>query len=126
MQHDDAQRFCQKWLAAWTGNQPERLLEFYAEDAFYRDPARPGGLHGHAEIRPYFIKLLATNPAWTWQPLEVFPTERGFCLKWQAAIPMGSRTVVEIGLDIVELAEGRITRNEVYFDRLALAATTSG
>jgi hypothetical protein len=121
MQHDEARAFCQQWLTAWTGNQPEQLLGFYAEDAFYRDPARPGGLQGHAEMRPYFVKLLAANPTWTWEPLEVFPTERGFSLKWQAAIPMGDRTVVEIGLDIVELADGRITRNEVYFDRMALA-----
>lgn len=126
MQHNDALEFCQEWLAAWTGNQPERLIEFYAEGAYYRDPARPGGLRGHAEIYPYFVKLLAANPAWTWQPLEVFPTERGFSLKWQAAIPVGARTVVEIGLDLVELADRRITRNEVYFDRLALATTTSG
>jgi SnoaL-like domain len=125
MQHDEAREFCQTWLAAWTGNQLERLLGFYAEDAFYRDPARPGGLRGHAEMRPYFVKLLAANPTWTWEPLEIFPTERGFSLKWQAAIPQGDRTVVEIGLDIVELADGRITRNEVYFDRLALAATAA-
>lgn len=123
MQQEEARAFCQRWLAAWTGNQPERLLQFYAEDAYYRDPARPGGLHGHAEMRPYFVKLLAANPTWKWEPLEVFPTERGFTLKWQAAIPMNERTVVEIGLDIVELADGLVTRNEVYFDRLALASS---
>jgi hypothetical protein len=125
MQHDEALAFCRQWLAAWTGNEPERLLPYYAEQAFYRDPARPQGLTGHAEMRPYFARLLATNPTWVWEPLEVIPTERGFCLKWQATIPHAARTVVETGLDIVELADGKITRNEVYFDRVALAAGAS-
>lgn len=122
MRHDEALAFCREWLAAWTGNEPDRLLRYYAEDAAYRDPARPAGLQGHAEMRSYFAKLLAANPTWIWKPLEVIPTERGFCLKWQATVPQGDRTIVETGLDLVELTDGKITRNEVYFDRVALAA----
>jgi len=30
-----ARRFADAWLPAWTGNEPERLLEFYADDTFY-------------------------------------------------------------------------------------------
>jgi len=125
MQHDEALKFCGEWLAAWTGNDPDRLLRYYAEGAAYRDPARPAGLKGHTEMRPYFAKLLAANPTWIWEAVEVIPTERGFCLKWQATIPHGERTIVETGLDIVELAAGKITRNEVYFDRVALAAAAT-
>lgn len=122
MNEQDALAFCEAWLGAWTGNRPEALLAFYAEDAVYRDPGRPGGLRGHAELRPYFEKLLAANPDWVWKAVEVQPTSRGFTLKWHARVPAGAATVEEDGLDIVEVANGRITRNEVYFDRVALLA----
>jgi hypothetical protein len=114
--------FCKRWLPAWTGNRPEVLLEFYTEDAFYQDPARPQGLRGHPEMRPYFEKLLAANPDWVWEVVEVFPTERGFTLKWRATIPVGREEVIEYGLDIVEWDGEKVTRNEVYFDRAKLLA----
>lgn len=122
MNENDARAFCDAWLAAWTGNAPGGLLAFYAEDALYRDPGRPGGLRGHAELLPYFTKLLGANPAWVWRAVEVHPTPKGFTLKWHAVIPAGGGSVEEDGLDIVEIAGGKITRNEVYFDRAALLA----
>ena len=110
------QSFCTQWLEAWTGNQPEKLLSFYADDAFYRDPAKPGGLRGHKELLSYFKKLLAKNPDWVWKAKEIFPTSGGFTLKWEATIPRGDKVLTEVGLDIVEVKDGKITRNEVYFD----------
>lgn len=112
----DLKDFCDAWLSAWTGNQPEKLIAFYTEDAFYRDPAKPSGLRGHAEMLPYLTKLLAKNPDWTWKALEILPIEKGFVLKWEATIPAGGRVAVETGLDIVEITQGKIVRNEVFFD----------
>ena len=122
MTWDEAIGFCDTWLAAWTGNAPDRLMEFYASDAYYSDPSVPDGLRGHESIRPYIVKLLARNPDWEWTREELFLTEKGFTLKWKALIPVGVREVVEHGLDIVEITQGRITRNEVYFDRTQLLA----
>lgn len=117
--------FCASWLASWTGNQSEKLLSFYHEDAFYRDPAKPDGLWGHQQLRPYFEKLLARNPDWVWKTLQIFPTEKGFALKWEAKIPVVGETVTETGMDIVEIKDQKIIRNEVYFDtsRLKIGAT---
>lgn len=117
--------FCRRWLAAWTGNQPHALLSFYADDACYRDPAHPAGLKGREQLERYFVKLLAANPSWTWQPLEIVPTAAGCALKWRATIPTQGSTIVEEGLDLVEIRDGKITRNEVYFDRAALLAALS-
>lgn len=108
--------FCESWLSSWTGNRPDLLLSFYHPDAFYRDPARPEGLKGHLQMLPYFQKLLAANPDWTWRAVEIFPTLKGFVLKWEAKIPRGGALVTEQGLDIVEMGEGKILRNEVFFD----------
>lgn len=114
--------FCDRWLEAWTGNEPDKLLAFFAPDASYRDPSTGGGLNGHAELAPHFRKLLSRNPSWTWRREELIPTAAGFTLKWHAMIPVGDQVVEEDGLDIVELKGGRISRNEVFFDRTALFA----
>lgn len=46
MSKEQAAKYCGQWLPAWTGNQPERLAAFYAEDALYADPAMRQGLQG--------------------------------------------------------------------------------
>ncbi len=122
MDKNELAEFCSKWLEHWTGNMPEKLIKFYTEDALYIDPANRDGLHGHKEILPYFEKLLAVNPDWTWEPLEIIPTEKGCILKWECAIPIGGRIINEKGLDIVELRGRKVCRNEVYFDQTRLVA----
>jgi hypothetical protein len=116
------EEFCRRWLEAWSGNRPGELLGFYAEDVFYADPAVRDGLHGINELSPYLQRLLAANPNWRWEMVELMPTEKGFTLKWQAVIPAGEQVVQEEGLDIVEIKDGKISRNEVFFDRTQLLA----
>ena len=122
MDNVELAEFCSEWLEHWTGNMPEKLIKFYTEDALYIDPANRNGLRGHKEILPYFEKILAVYPDWTWEPLEIIPTEKGCILKWECTIPLGGRIINEKGLDIVELRGRRICRNEVYFDQTRLVA----
>jgi len=51
---------------------------------------------------------------------EVYPTEKGFILKWRATIPIKSEEIIEHGMDLLELEGDKIIRNEVYFDRTEL------
>jgi hypothetical protein len=83
----------------------------------YIDPANKDRLKGRDRIFPYFKKLLAANPNWKWEAVQLFPTDPGFVVKWKASIPIGEETITEFGTDIVNVDQGRITRNEVYFDR---------
>ena len=122
MNKDELFEFCREWLSAWTGNQPETLIKFYAEDALYVDPANKEGLKGHDEILGYFKRLLAVYTEWVWEPIEVFPIETGAIVKWKCKIPVGQEVIDEVGMDIVELEGKKITRNEVYFDRTRLMA----
>lgn len=117
MTADEARRFAQRWLPAWTGNDPETLAGFYAEDAFYLDPAVPAGLSGKPALLAYFRKLLAHNPAWVWTQIEGLPMEGGFLNKWHVRIPVGDSDVELVGVCLVQLdGAGKIRRNEVYFD----------
>ena len=117
MDENDIKKFCNEWLSAWTGNDPDKLTSFYSENAYYQDPAKPKGIIGKREIKAYFKKLLALNPNWKWEMVEGFPNKKGFTMKWKATIPVGNVTIIESGMDIVEIENDRITRNEVYFDR---------
>ncbi|MFN8286776.1 MAG: nuclear transport factor 2 family protein [Chitinophagales bacterium] len=110
--------FCKQWLAAWSGNRPLELMKFYHPEAYYSDPAKRDGRQGYKQLLPYFEKLLAMNPDWKWYMEELIPTANGFVVKWKATIPTGDKVVHETGLDIVELKDGLIIRNEVYFDRV--------
>jgi hypothetical protein len=119
----EARAFAEKWLPAWSGNNPERLASFYSEDAFYVDPAVPNGIQGKPALLDYFRKLLGYNPDWVWSQIEAIPLEHGFLNKWRAEIPVGSKKLEMVGVCLVQLdAGGKIQRNEVYFDRSHLLA----
>ena len=117
----EARQFAEKWLPAWSGNNPERLADFYADDAFYLDPGIAGGVKGKTELLAYFRRLLAQNPDWVWTQIEGIPMEDGFLNKWLARIPVGPEMLEIVGVCFVQLDnDGKIRRNEVFFDRSRL------
>jgi ketosteroid isomerase-like protein len=118
----EARAFAERWLPAWTGNDPERLAAFYADDTFYYDPAIPQGVRGRAALLAYFRRLLARNPDWVWTHRGSMPLADGFLNLWHASIPAGGRTIEVDGVCTVQLRAGLIYRNEVYFDRSELLA----
>jgi hypothetical protein len=117
---EEARRFCAAWLPAWTGNDPERLAAFYTEEAFYLDPGMPLGVQGKPALLRYFTKLLGNNPRWIWHHLSAIPLEHGFLNKWRASIPVGDRVIDCRGVCSVQIWDGLIYRNEVYFDTIEL------
>jgi hypothetical protein len=121
MDKKEAREFASRWLPAWTGNQPEKLAEFYSDDCFYLDPSIPSGVTGKTELISYFKKLLSQNPDWIWTQIEPIPMEGGFLNKWLAKIPVGQKVIECVGVCFVQFDnQGKIKRNEVYFDRSEL------
>ena len=108
--------FFKDWLKSWTGNTPEKLINFYTDDVFYLDPHLKEGVKGKEEFFQYLKKLLSKNPRWTWQLVEFSGADNKFYVKWACDIPMGQDIFKTKGLDIVELRNDKIMRNEVYFD----------
>jgi len=43
---EGVRNFCERRLAAWTGNDPSRLASFYTDDPFYSDPSIRQGVSG--------------------------------------------------------------------------------
>jgi len=119
---DEARAFAARWLPAWTGNDPERLVSFYTDEVYYADPGIPRGVRGRDALLAYFQKLLAFNPKWVWTHRGSIPLADGFLNEWHASIPVGSRVIEVDGVCTVQLRAGLIYRNEVYFDRSELVA----
>ena len=119
---EEGKEFAARWLPAWTGNDPERLASFYTEDTFYSDPAVPGGIHGREALTAYFTRLLGRYPDWVWTNVGAVPIEDGFLNCWHARVPAGNGQVEFEGVCTVQLRDGLIRRNEVYFDRTPLLA----
>ena len=118
-----ATEFCARWLPAWTGNDPDGLAAFYTDDVFYSDPAFPAGLQGKAALLGYFRKLLARYPDWVWTHRRSLPLPDGFVNFWHARFPSAGEGGIGVdGVCIVQLRDGLIHRNEVFFDRTPLAA----
>ncbi|MCI5055188.1 MAG: nuclear transport factor 2 family protein [Flavobacteriales bacterium] len=114
---EESKAFAEKWLPAWTGNDADGLISFYAEDAFYLDPARPKGIHGKNEIYKYFQRLLNHYPNWVWTQREAIPMQHGFVNLWN----LRDSNVNIDGLCFVQMdSNHKILRNEVYFDRTLL------
>ena len=121
MKKEEAREFASRWLPAWTGNNPEALADYYSDDCFYLDPGIPKGVNGKDELIAYFKALLSENPHWVWTQIEAIPMEGGFLNKWLAEIPVGDKVIASIGVCFVEFNDqGKIKRNEVYFDRSEL------
>jgi hypothetical protein len=118
----EAAAFANRWLPAWTGNRPALLASFYTDDAFYADPAIPAGVRGRAALLGYFTRLLGRFPDWVWTHRGSLPLADGFLNKWHATIPVGADIVEVDGVCTVQLREGLIYSNEVFFDRSALLA----
>ncbi len=123
LSQNEARHFAEKWLPAWSGNNPELLASFYSDDAFYLDPGVPNGITGKPALLAYFKKLLSYNPDWVWSQIEGIPLEDGFLNKWLARIQVGAKVIEIVGVCFVQLdSADKIRRNEVYFDRSELLA----
>lgn len=115
----EAAAFAKRWLPAWSGNDPDRLIGFYSEDVYYRDPMVAGGILGRVRLAEHFKTLLARNPDWEWHHIHAVPLHNGFLGYWLMQFPDQPHLQPMYGISVVKLKDGLIYRNEIYFDRTA-------
>jgi len=111
-------------LEAWNSQDVASVVGCYTADVLYRDPNTRGSVNGAEAMRRYLNKLFA---AWKmhWALREVYPLAEtnGGAFLWRASISRagGEKTVEVEGMDLIILEGDLIKRNDVYFDRAALA-----
>jgi len=125
MDKDAMIELSKKFLGSWNVQDVEQVLACYTPDVFYRDPNTRGQVSGAQALRRYLGKLFG---AWDmhWSLRELYPLAGidGCALLWHATLKKagGDKTVEIDGMDLVHLEGALIKRNDVYFDRAALAA----
>jgi len=110
-------------LAAWNSQDVEQVVGCYTPDCQYRDPNTRGVVVGRDALRRYLTKLfLNWKMTWTLREYFQFGQTDGGAFLWKATLAPasgGPAKNVE-GMDLVVLRDGKLARNEVYFDRAAL------
>jgi len=115
--------FVDRWLEAWTAQDPHQLLSFYADKFSYLDPATITPITDHDVMRRYLQKLF---DGWTmtWKRRAVYrlADSPAAALLWRATIQRtGKEQIIEVdGMDFIVFRDGLIAENEVYFDRTKL------
>jgi len=123
MANDRFIELCDKFLSAWNNQNVEEVLACYTPDLVYRDPNTRGEIRGAEPMRRYLIKLFKVwRMHWSRRELYDLKSENGVALLWRASIRKtdGRQTTEVDGMDLVILRDGRIARNDVYFDRSVL------
>ena len=130
MTYQEVLRMADKFLGAWNTQDVELTVAVYTDDVTYLDPNTRGPVRGSAAMRRYLTKLFANwQMHWSLREAHLFEGGDGCAILWHATLrPIGtdpSRDIHIDGMDFVQVRDGRISRNEVYFDRMALAALMS-
>jgi uncharacterized protein (TIGR02246 family) len=111
-------------IEAWNTHDVDQVLACYTDDLVYLDPSTRGEVRGADAFRSYLTALFSD---WKmhWQVNGVFPLRdaAGAAATWTATLEPRrgpGRPVRVNGMDLALVRDGRIARNEVYFDRSAL------
>lgn len=124
MDSDQLNEFANRFLGAWNSQDVEAVVACYTDDVTYVDPNTRGAVQGADAMRRYLTKLFE-NWQMHWELREGYPAmeDAAAAVLWHASIKKeGNEESVEVdGMDLVVMEGDRIKRNEVYFDRAALA-----
>jgi steroid delta-isomerase-like uncharacterized protein len=104
--------------------------ELYAEEAI-EDMVPIGIFRGRAEIHDFFRGLFAASPDYTFVVDRVVTEDRFAAVQWRASgtfsgeafqgIEATGRHIEARGMDMMEIEDGRLVRNTVYYDGAAFA-----
>jgi ketosteroid isomerase-like protein len=125
MNRREKAEFFERFLAAWNSQDVERVAGCYTADVIFRDPNTRGNVVGGDAMRRYLKKLFASwKMSWALREAFPFSEDNGGAFLWRASIarPDGGKAVELDGMDLVLIEDGLIKRNDVYFDRSALAS----
>lgn len=120
---EQAIQLAERVLSAWNDQDVESVLSCYTEDCIYQDPNTQGPVKGREAFGKYLSKLFQQwKMHWSLREFFLFADESGGAFLWHAELTpaSGGKTFEIDGMDLVVLRGERLSRNEVYFDRMTL------
>lgn len=124
MDHERTTKLAERLLEAWNSQDVDRVLDCYTADVRYRDPNTRGFVEGAEAMRRYLTKLFGRwQMHWALREAHPLRDEEGAAVLWRASLRLaaGESTVEVEGMDLALVEGERMHRNDVYFDRAALA-----
>lgn len=128
----------QRWAAGWSAHDPERLASLYADDCVYEDVPLGAVTRGRRELaalgRPFPLCGLGGRPQDAFPDFAIELTG-GFvagdraAMEWvmsgthargRPGVPATGRRFRVRGATVLELRDGRVTRNTDYWDTATL------
>ena len=125
-----------RYVAAWNGRDASAMDALVTEDVSWEDPALPEPGRGPADLRAFMERSWASFPDLVFdEPGERFLLAEGDRIAWRWRMratfsgapidPPGfaptNRPMAVTGVDLWELRDGRIARNQTYYDANDLA-----
>ena len=111
-------------IEAWNAHDVEAVVARYTDDLVYIDPNTRGPVEGADAMRRYLTKLFERwEMHWTVKQLFPLADCDGSAALWHATLTArasGKSAEVD-GMDLVLIDGDKVKRNEVYYDRAALA-----
>jgi uncharacterized protein (TIGR02246 family) len=123
MDADKVKRLAEATLSAWNKQDVEGVVSCYTEDCVYLDPNTRGPVEGREAFRRYLSRLFQRwKMHWSLREFYLFEDGSGGAFLWHAQLTpaSGGKTAEIDGMDLVMLRGEKLSRNEVYFDRMAL------
>ncbi len=119
----EAKRLAEATLSAWNSQDVDGVVSCYTEDCVYLDPNTRGPVVGRDAFHRYLSRLFQRwKMHWSLREFFLFEDESGGAFLWHAQLTpaSGGKTAEIDGMDLVMVRGGKLCRNEVYFDRMAL------
>ena len=110
-------------LSAWNRQDVDGVVSCYTEDCVYLDPNTRGPVEGREAFSRYLSRLFQRwKMTWSLREFFLFEDGNGGAFLWHAQLTpaSGGKTAEIDGMDLVMLRGDKLSRNEVYFDRMAL------
>jgi len=123
MDVEEARRLTEVVLSAWNRQDVDGVVSCYTEDCVYLDPNTRGPVVGHEALRKYLGRLFERwKMHWSLREFFLFEDGSGVAFLWHAQLTpaSGGKTAEIDGMDLAVLRGDKLSRNEVYFDRMAL------
>lgn len=112
-------------IEAWNRQDVEEVVACYTDDVVYVDPNTRGPVEGADAMRRYLTKLFGRwQMHWTVKEIFALADADGSAARWHASLTSratGNTAEVE-GIDLIIIEGDKIKRDEVYYDRVPLAA----
>ena len=119
--NNKSRELCERWLKAWSGNDPQAVVDMLSEDAVYRDPVRSTGWYGKLAIAEYLDIVFVRNPEWKFTLVDCWDIDKDtIVMKRRIRNTIDNRVFEDNGVEFLEVnSDGLISSVEMYYDRAA-------